>query len=136
MAANNKKRVAVKHIRDGIKSRYKKDCKCSICGTDENLELHHYTTVSTLFKNYVEEHNIPVTTDEEVVAMRDGFYAMYEYELIDFTVTLCADHHRKLHSIYGREPPLHTAEKQERWVKKQRDKAEGKVSKGRFSSLI
>jgi|TARA_R100001443_G_scaffold110913_1_gene123195 hypothetical protein len=136
MAANTKKRVAVKHIRDGIKSNYKKDCKCAICSTEEKLELHHYTTVSTLFKNYVEEHNIPVDTDEEVRAMRDDFYKMYWYELVDYTVTLCEEHHRKLHSIYGREPPLHTAKKQERWVEKQRDKAEGKTTKGRFASLI
>lgn len=136
MAANTKKRVAVKHIRDGIKSNYKKDCKCAICSTDEKLELHHYTTVSILFKNYVEEHNIPVDTDEEVRAMRDDFYKMYWYELVDYTVTLCEAHHRQLHSIYGREPPLHTAKKQERWVEKQRDKAEGRATKGRFASLI
>lgn len=136
MAVNTKKRVAVKHIRDGIKSNYKKDCKCAICSTDEKLELHHYTTVSVLFKNYVEEHKIPIDTDEEVREMRQAFYDTYWYELVDYTVTLCEKHHRELHSIYGREPPLHTAKKQERWVEKQRDKAEGKVTKGRFASLI
>lgn len=136
MATNNNKRVAVKHIRDGIKSNYKKDCKCAICSTDEDLELHHYTTVSLLLKKYTADNNIPISTDEEVLAMREEFYKIHWYELVDYTVTLCAEHHRLLHKIYGREPPLHTAKKQEQWVQKQRDKAEGKTSKGRFSSLI
>lgn len=137
MATNTNKRVAVKHIRDGIKSRYKKDCKCAICGLTTDLELHHYTTVSILFKNYVREHQIPVNTDEEVLAMRNDFYAEYEYELIDYTVTLCNEHHTLLHKIYGREPALATAKKQEAWVQKQKDKAEGKsTSSGRFAKFL
>lgn len=139
MAKNTgeKKRVPVKHIRDGIKSNYNKDCKCAICSTEEDLELHHYRTVSTLFYNYCKEHNIDISTDELVLAMRDQFYKDHWEDLVEYTVTLCNKHHKLLHKIYGREPLLHTAEKQERWVQKQKDKHEGKTpAKGKFSALI
>lgn len=120
------KRVATKHIRDGIKSNYNKDCKCAICGTEEDLEFHHYTTVSILLKQYAKERNIPIDTDEAVLAMRDQFYKDHWHELVDYAVTLCAEHHKQLHRTYGREPSLSTASKQENWVKRIKDKTLGK----------
>jgi hypothetical protein len=120
------KRVATKHIRDGIKSNYKKQCKCAVCDTEEDLELHHYTTISILLKKYSKERQIPINTDEEVLAMRDAFYEEYWHELVEYTVTLCASHHKLLHRTYGREPSLSTAGKQEIWVQKIRDKLMGK----------
>ncbi|ARQ96295.1 hypothetical protein [Salmonella phage Stp1] len=49
MASNVKyKRDAISLMRDGIKSQYKKDSQCAICGCAEELELHHYHTVSLL----------------------------------------------------------------------------------------
>ena len=147
MAKNTgNKRVAVKHIRDGIKSNYKKDTKCAICGTEHDLELHHYFTVSLLLKRYSNEKAIPISTDEEVLAMRDDFYQAHWYELVDYTVTLCNSHHKMLHKIYGREPSLSTAEKQEAWVLRIKDKLEGKETQptntestseeSRFSRLL
>lgn len=142
MAVNTgRKRVPTKHIRDGIKSNYKKDCKCAICGTDLELEFHHYTTVSLLLKQYALKNSLSLATDEDVLAMRDQFYKDHWYELVDFAVTLCAEHHKQLHKIYGREPALHTAQKQVTWVEKQRDKFEKKRNeppkpKRRFSDLI
>ncbi len=141
MAANTNKRVATKHIRDGIKANYKKDCKCAICSTDQELEFHHYTTVSLLLKKYAQENSIPISTDEEVIAMRDTFYKQYWHELVDFAVTLCATHHKLLHKIYGVTPVLTSAQKQERWVEIQREKfekrkAEGPKPKFSFASLI
>ena len=67
---NPLKRLEVKYVRDGIKSRYKLKTECEICGTTEELENHHY----------------------------------------------------KLHSVYGKEPPLFTASKQINWVSKQKEK--------------
>jgi hypothetical protein len=144
MAANTgNKRVATKHIRDGIKSNYKKKCNCEICDTELDLELHHYTTVSILLKQYARERNIPIRTDEEVLAMRDDFYQEYWTELVDYTVTLCAEHHKLLHKIYGREPSLASASKQETWVKRIRDKllstdapSLNTVEVGNFSKLM
>lgn len=127
MAKNtgSNKRVATKHIRDGIKSNYKKDCKCAICGTEEDLEFHHFHSVSILLKQYARERNIPIDTDEAVLAMRDQFYKDHWYELVDCAVTLCATHHKLLHRTYGKEPALSTASKQENWVKRLKDKSMG-----------
>lgn len=141
MAANTNKRVATKHVRDGIKANYRKDCKCAICSTDVELELHHYTTVSLLLKQYAQEKGIPISTDEEVLAMRDAFYKVHWYELVDFTVTLCAEHHKLLHKVYGTSPLLITAKKQERWVELQRNKYEARLNapkrvKRSFKDLI
>lgn len=139
-AAGNK-RVATKHIRDGIKSNYKKACECAICGTDQDLELHHYHTVSLLLKQYSKERGIPIDTDEEVLAMRDQFYQVHWDELVECTVTLCNTHHKLLHKIYGREPSLSTAIKQEHWVKKIKGRLAGKdpqptSSGGRFTKHL
>lgn len=122
MASNTNKRVATKHIRDGIKSNYSKKDYCEICGCEDNLELHHYNTVSLLLKNYAKENGIPISTDDEVLAMRDDFYKKYWHELVDDTVTLCNNHHVRLHQIYSQEPDLSTADKQRRWVIRQGDK--------------
>lgn len=117
MAANNK-RVATKYIRDGIKAKYNKAESCEICGSPDNLELHHYNTVSLLLRDYAEANSIPISTDKEVLAMREAFYQQYSKELIEDTVTLCKEHHALLHKTYGRTPPLHTAVKQAEWVKR------------------
>lgn len=124
MAGN--KRVATKHIRDGIKNKYEKRCYCEICGTDAKLEFHHYSTVSLLLKDHAERNGISIATDKDVLAMRDEFYEQYSYELLEDTVTLCKEHHSLLHKTYGRTPPLHSAAAQAEWVAKARD-AEGIV---------
>lgn len=136
------KRVATKHIRDGIKSNYCKDSECAICGTEKDLELHHYTTVSLLLQKYAGERGIALDTDEEVLAMRDEFYEVHWKELVDDTVTLCSTHHKLLHKIYGKAPLLHTASKQPLWVLKQKEKflespkSTTKKKKSRWTSLI
>lgn len=122
MAVNTNKRTAIKHIRDGIKSQYRKDSCCAICGTENELELHHYVTVGQLLKQYSTERGIPIGTDEQVLAMRDQFYKDHWYELVEYTVTLCNAHHKRLHDIYGPEPLMSTASKQEAWVKIQHEK--------------
>lgn len=125
MAVNKNKRVATKHIRDGIKSKYNKASQCEICSCSQELELHHYHTVSLLLKKFAKENSIPISTDEEVLAMRDGFYEQHWHELVDDTVTLCHDHHLELHKLYSQEPQLSTAEKQRHWVQKRYAKHNG-----------
>lgn len=125
MAANTNKRIPIKHIRDGAKARYPAREYCAICDTDENLELHHYTGLTNLLEKWQKETGIPLDTDEQVLAIRDRFIAEHEYELYEAVVVLCADHHRKLHVVYGKSPALSTAKKQEQWVLKQKDKYNG-----------
>lgn len=119
------KRDRVKYIRDKAKSRYEKDSSCKICGAQIKLDLHHYFTLVPLLNKWLEEKQRlrpEHYTDEYIVIWREEFIDDNWKELYDDTVTLCHDHHLKLHSIYGRNPPLHTAKKQMRWVEIQREK--------------
>lgn len=116
MAKNTNKRTATKHIRDGIKSNYVKGSSCQICGTNQDLELHHYHTVSLMLEKYCDENGIVLETDEDAVSMRGAFYEAHWNELVVDMVTLCNKHHIHLHSIYGKQPSLQTVDKQRNWV--------------------
>jgi hypothetical protein len=116
MAKNTNKRTATKHIRDGIKSNYTKGTECAICGTEEDLEMHHYHTVSLLLDKYCREQGISLVTDEDAISMRDDFYKAHWNELVEDMVTLCSAHHIQLHSVYGKQPSLSTVVKQRHWV--------------------
>ena len=117
-----RKRDPIKHVRDKAKARYKKGTHCRICDTTENLDFHHFHSLTPLFNKWLKANSIKIHTDEDVVAVRDQFIAEHMSELYDETVTLCHTHHLKLHSIYGKDPPLITAAKQKNWVELQREK--------------
>jgi hypothetical protein len=119
------KRDKIKYIRDKAKARYEKGSECRICGAKVKLDFHHYYSLSPLLTKWLKEkqelrpeHYV----DEYIVVWRDEFIDDNWAELYEHTVTLCHDHHLKLHSIYGRDPGLHTAEKQRKWVEIQREK--------------
>lgn len=119
------KRDKIKYIRDKAKARYEKGSECRICGAKVKLDFHHYYSLSPLLAKWLKEkqelrpeHYV----DEYIVVWRDEFIDDNWAELYEHTVTLCHDHHLKLHSIYGRDPGLHTAEKQRKWVEIQREK--------------
>ncbi|QGH45212.1 hypothetical protein [Bacteriophage Eos] len=123
MASNTKyKRDAISIMRDGIKSQYKRGNCCAICDVTEDLELHHYSTVALLVKNFAKEFRLDFNDEETILSNRDKFYQKYWHELVEDTVTLCVHHHQKLHKVYTKEPPLFTAKKQKTWVEKQREK--------------
>ncbi len=138
MSTNTNKRIAVKHIRDGAKAAYDKQKECFICGSEENLELHHVTSLTLLLENWAKTNNIDISTDAAVLAIRDRFIDEHRTELYDEVFTLCLKHHQKLHSIFGKAPLLHTSSKQVNWVSKQKAKALGLVTdsaKGSFSAF-
>lgn len=118
----NLKRDPIKHVRDKAKSRYAKGTECYICGTTEKLDFHHFYTLTPLFNKWLKANKITISSDEDVLEVRDRFILEHEKELYDDTVTICHTHHMKLHSVYGKDPPLTTAEKQKRWVGIQREK--------------
>jgi len=77
--------------------------------------------------------------------MRDKFYEDNWSAVVTDGVTLCNEHHKNLHKVYGREPALSTAEKQKIWVLKQCQKfmdrdlgtdSHPTESTGRFGKLI
>lgn len=113
------KRDPVKYVRDKAKAGYKKDTKCYICSSEVELDFHHYYSLAPLLDQFVKERNYHI---EDIRDFREEFINEHWEELYDWTVTLCHTHHLKLHSIYGRNPPLHAAKKQMRWTELQREK--------------
>lgn len=137
MATNTKKRDIVKYVRDGVKQNYNKQDQCAICASQQDLELHHYNSVKLVVDQFISTNKLPdPNTEEECVSIREQLYKEKWYELVDDTVTLCANHHKELHRIYGVTPLLNTADAQRNWVIKQNAKATGDLttpSVGRFS---
>ena len=116
------KRIPLKYVRDRAKSRYIKDSVCYVCGVGGSLDFHHLYTVDVLFDNWLRKNKLTVNTVEDILAVRDDFIEEHNYELYDYARTLCKKHHKQLHMVYGQKPLLSTAEKQERWLDKQRQK--------------
>jgi 5-methylcytosine-specific restriction endonuclease McrA len=138
MATNTSKRIPVKWIRDGAKSAYEKKDVCHICGSQTDLELHHTNSLTLLLEKWAKEMGKDISTDESVLAVRDEFIDAHHSELYDMVFTLCNKHHQKLHSVFGKAPPLSTSDKQNRWIEKQKAKALGLVTdsaKGSFSAF-
>ena len=121
--SNGLKRDAVKFIRDRAKSRYKKSTECYICGASDNLDFHHYYGLTQLLAVWLRNNKLSPTTNDEIMNIRDAFIEEHSPQLFVHAVTLCHVHHLQLHSIYGKNPGLHTAKKQERWVEIQKCKA-------------
>lgn len=124
MAKNTNKRLAVKHVRDKAKSAYEKKSECYICGTTQDLELHHFYSLTLLLEKWSRERGYDISTDEGILAVREEFIADHKVELYDKVRTLCNKHHVALHKVYGKAPSLGSEPKQERWVEIQRQKHE------------
>jgi hypothetical protein len=116
------KRDLVKYVRDKAKSQYKKGTHCYICGSSETLDFHHFYGLTELLETWLKKKQIVVTEEEQIVSLRPQFIEEHMRELYEDAVTLCHDHHLRLHSIYGKRPKLVTAKKQQRWVNIQRKK--------------
>jgi hypothetical protein len=121
-------RDEVKYIRDYSKSQYNKGTQCYICGATEDLHFHHYYSLSQLYNKWKAANKIIVHSVDEMLAVRERFHMEHKKEIYEDTVTLCKHHHADcLHKVYGASPPLHTAEKQKRWVELQREKHNAKL---------
>jgi len=130
------KRFPIKYVRDKVKSQYKKATECFICGSKEELEFHHYNTITLLFDKWLKQTGHSISTVEEIERVRDIFIEEFKELLVspEQTVTLCKFHHtgngeakkgKGLHKVYGKAPALITAAKQQRWVLKQRNRYYG-----------
>lgn len=115
-------RIPVKWVRDKAKAAYDKKDTCYICGTAEDLELHHLRSITILLDMWATSKGYNISTDEGILAVRDQFIAEHLKEIYEDVFTLCNRHHVKLHSIYGKKPALATADKQARWINVQRTK--------------
>lgn len=125
MAKNtNNNRIPVKWVRDKAKAAYDKKDHCYICGTTEDLELHHLASVTLLLNAWADRKSYDISTDDGILAVRDEFIAEHHKEIYDDVFTLCNHHHVKLHGIYGKAPALNSAVKQGRWIELQKAKCE------------
>jgi len=116
------KRLPIKYIRDRSKAAYAKGSECRICGTTEELEFHHFSSMQQMLVKWLRVTKITMETAEDAFEHRDAFIEAHRKEIYEDTATLCKKHHAKLHSVYGKSPSLATAQKQARWVEKQREK--------------
>ena len=115
---NYMNRVPVKYIRDFIKKDFDKKSYCEICGDTENLELHHLYTLSELWDNWCEKHNI---SGLDVLIHREQF-VQDNLDKVNDTVTLCKPHHLTLHRIYGQQYSNHMTPKVKKWITIQKEK--------------
>lgn len=129
MAKNtDNNRIAIKWVRDKAKKAYEKRDTCDICGTTQDLELHHTRSLTILLNNWAHKKGYEISTDEGILAVRDEFIDVHRKEIYDDVFTLCNKHHVALHSIYGKMPSLATADKQSNWIAIQKAKlADGGV---------
>ena len=117
------KRLAVKYIRDKAKSKYIKEDTCYICSSSEELQLHHFNSVTPLWDRWVKKNKYRILTEESVMLYRDSFIAQHQSELYEEVVTLCKPCHMdKLHKVFGKCPIPSSAKAQAKWVNKMRDK--------------
>ncbi len=117
------KRLEVKYIRDGAKAAYNKGTECYICGTSDELQLHHFRSLTLLWENWKRKNKITIDTVDDIMEIRDTFVSDHYKEMYEEVVTLCKFHHmERLHKIYGKVPLLITANKQKNWCEKRREK--------------
>lgn len=125
MAKNtNNNRIPVKWIRDKAKSAYDKKDHCYICGTTEDLELHHTHSITLLLNAWAHRKSYDISTDEGILEVRDEFIEEHHKEIYDDVYTLCNKHHVKLHGVYGKAPSIQSASKQGNWIEAQKAKCE------------
>jgi hypothetical protein len=116
------KRYAVKYVRDKVKSNYPDKGACEICSTKEELHFHHFNSLAELWNKWIKIKDLDITTAEEVMKVREDFIQEHWNELVNLGACLCKKHHELLHKVYGKNPSLATADKQARWVLKQKEK--------------
>lgn len=126
MAKNTNNRIPVKWIRDKAKAAYEKQTECYVCGTHDDLELHHLHSITILLNRWADRKNYDISTDDGILAVRDEFIAEHKIELYDLVYTLCNKHHVALHGVYGKAPAPGSEQRQKNWIEKQKAKFEGR----------
>lgn len=122
MAKNTQNRIPVKWIRDRAKSAYNKDTHCYICGTTEDLELHHLESVTLLLDHWIKTTGRDFSSDESTILNRDEFIQHHHKEIYEDVFTLCNRHHVALHSVFGKTPVWRSGTRQRRWIEIQKTK--------------
>ena len=123
METNNLKRDPVKYLRDYMKSKYKDKEPCFVCGSTDNIELHHIYSVAELWNVWVTKNSIKVISVEDITKHRVTFEEDNREKLSnDNLYSLCKTHHAKLHQIYGKSYSNYMGEKVRLWLQKQKER--------------
>lgn len=116
-------RDEIKYVRDLAKQSYKKGEECFICGDKNELQFHHFKSLTKLWNKWKKDNKLTINSVDDILKYREVFKTEFLDELYDDTVTLCKKHHMEdLHRIYGKSPELITAAKQKRWCDRMREK--------------
>jgi len=118
------KREVIKMVRDYIKKDYKQRDKCFICGRTDTLELHHLYSLSELFNQWCVKNSIRnISTVEQITQLRVTFAEDCKEHLAhEHLYTLCSEHHKRLHNIYGQTYVNSMAPKIKNWIELQKVK--------------
>ena len=87
------KRDEIKYVRDLAKSSYQKDKECFICGTTEELQFHHFYSMTLLWNKWKKNNDIKIQSVDDVLVERENFKGVHYKEIYADTVTLCKFHH-------------------------------------------
>ena len=79
----NLRRDLVKYVRDKAKSKYRKSTECYICGSNKNLDFHHFYSLTELLERWIRKHNFKINSAEEIMRLRDAFIEDHHKELFD-----------------------------------------------------
>jgi len=114
-------RDEIKYVRDISKSAYKREDSCYICDATEDLQFHHFFTMTLLWNKWKKDNKIVIKNVDDILEHRETFKEEFHDEIYNKTITLCKICHMgRLHKIYGKTPAISTADKQERWCSKQK----------------
>jgi len=121
------KRFPIKYVRDYIKKDYKVRDKCYICGSKDDLELHHLYSLSQLWEIWCKEHNLKQVESVELIKYLRVTFAKDNSKYLNNKnlYTLCRMHHSKLHTFYGQNYSNHLVPKVKKWLDIQKDKLIG-----------
>ena len=121
------KRFPIKYVRDYIKKDYKIRDECFICGSKDNLELHHLYSLSQLWETWCQEHNLKKVESVEIIKQLRVTFAEDNKTFLSNKnlYTLCKIHHLKLHTLYGQNYSNHLVPKVKKWLELQREKSIG-----------
>ena len=67
------KRDKIKYVRDYAKSGYPKKSSCEVCGSTENLDFHHFYSMTPLFDKWCKKNKIQIKTEEDILKARVDF---------------------------------------------------------------
>ena len=122
------KRYSIKYTRDLAKANYPKKDYCYVCHITEELQLHHFVSLSILWDRWCRKNKIKIETVEDVLEHRVTFITEHHDELYCDVVVLCKTHHSDLHKLFGKAPVIGSAKAQNKWVEIRRKKWLEKVS--------